>query len=60
MLCLFDAAPYAYPVEAVENLMVSVAAYLSLFVYESVMDILSFDEVGDKAAVLGQDGKNPV
>ena len=55
LFALFDRAPHRYPLEAVEYLMVGVAACPGLAVYESGMDILALDEFRDYAFVLGQD-----
>ena len=46
--------------EAVENLVVGVTAYFVIIVYETVVDILSFDEFRQMALILQKYALKPI
>ena len=60
LLALFHAAAYAHPVETVENFVVGVDRGFGILVHESVMDVLSFHELGKYSSLAGDDEFYPV
>ena len=56
LFAFLHAAADIYPVEAVEDFVVGIAADLVLRVDESVVDVLPAYELRDDSAVLAQDG----
>ncbi len=59
LFSLFHRPSDGNPLETVENLMVGVAANLVVPVDESLMDVLSFDELRHEASVVYKNGPEP-